>query len=869
MEFNSFRSTSRVAFFIVAWTILSPPLAAQPPSTISIQPGDLDPATAAAPNVPFVDSIDAKIHTQLRDALDASARGVAPSTATSHLPNALRNADEVLVEVRFADTARDAIGTLERHGAIHRHSMGATLHEVWIPLSRLRELAAEPDVVIIRPARLARPLIGSKTSEGVAAGNANYWQTFIPSYDGTGIKIAMIDTYDSSKIGSLQTSKDWPATSKINCYDVKNHATDPPYTPQSCTLSSFGSLGGQHGNATMEIAYDVAPGASFLAYDTITVGDWYNAILDAAHLNASGNSLGTVKANVISASLAAPLDGKGDGTALPGSIAEAAGFAKNHGVLVVNAAGNERENHWGGLFTLSTGGNGFHSWSGSNTIYNPFGDGAGNVYCVSDGAEILIDMYWNNWTTPGSTHDYDLYLYQETTSGNWNLVDSSNNAQNGGTGQTPRESIDYFAAAGATTGCPASSAVYAIAVVRVAGTIANDNLQVFASTTEGEPLYYRVTARSLDFPADSPNVLSIAAIDVAKTTTTPQEPFSSEGPVLATGGGLPTNPNPLTDTNLKPDLASFDNVTTVTYGAGGKDPPLATTFLGTSASTPHVAGMAALFMQRFGIQTSATNLTNAIITPLRAIAGTGSNDLGTVGKDYQYGYGRMKFQKEAALSFLQQPTNTLVNNAITPAVKIGIVDTEGKPVLYTLFNDANLAIGTNPGGGTLSGGGTVPFTQGVATYSALKINKGGTGYTLAATSTPSGLVATSNPFNITTGAATKLVFTIQPSAVVAGHVISPTVQVSVEDANGNVVPTGSFSVTLKKTACTTTIPVGGGPITTVNGVASFTNLTLWTVASGVALQATATALTSVTSGTFNVTANNDVVFRNGFETCTP
>jgi|GEM_PF-6413430 len=682
----------------------------------------------------------------------------------------------------------------------------------------------------------------------------------------------MIDTYDSSKISTLQTSNDWPAATKLSCYDVKNVATDPPYSPQSCTLSSFGSSGGHHGNATMEIAYDVAPGASFLAYDTVTVGDWYNAILDAAHLNESGNSLGTVKANVISASLAAPLDGKGDGTALPGSIAEAAGFAKTHGVLVVNAAGNEQENHWGGLFALSTTGNGFHTWSGSNTIYNPYGDGAGHFYCVPDGDNIYVDLYWNDWTGSNPGLDHTVYLYQDistTGTANWENVAISSTPINVDN-SLPQQSLQYAASGGATGGCPANSAVYAIAVTKNSGVTTNYNLQVFATTDDDIPINFRVAARSLDFPADSPNVMSVAAIDVANTTTTPQEPFSSEGPVLASGGGLPTNPNPLTDTNLKPDVASFDNVTTVTYGAGGKDPPLATAFLGTSASTPHVAGMAALFMERFGVQTSATNLTNAIITPLRTIAGTGSNDLGTVGKDYLYGYGRLKFQKESALSFLQQPSNTLVNSAITPAVKIGIVDTEGKPDIYTLYDSANLAIGTNPGGGTLSGGGTALFAQGVATYSALKINKGGTGYTLAATSTPSGLVATSNPFNITTGAATKLVFAVGPSTVVAGHVISPTVQVSVEDTNGNVVPTGSFSVTLKKTTtCTTAVPVGGGPITTVNGVASFPNLTLWTVATGAVLQATATGLTSVNSSTFNVTANSDVVFRNGFETCTP
>ena len=881
MEFNSFRSAARVALSIFSLTLFSAPLAAQPLSSIPIQPGDLDPASTIAPEVDIVDAIDAKIHAQLRDALGAISRGIAAKDATARLPSALRNADQVLVEVRFVDGATDSIAALERHGATRRHSMGGVLHEAWIPLSRLRELAAEPDVVAIKPARLARPVIGSKTSEGVAAGNANYWQTFVPSYDGTGITIAMIDTYNNATIASLQASKDWPASTKLNCFDVKNAVTDPPYSAISCTGSTFGStnpgvsvLDSEHGNATMEIAYDVAPGANFLAYDTVTVGDWYNAILDAAHLNGSGNSLGTVKANVVSASLAAPLDGKGDGTALPGSIAEAAGFAKAHGVLVVNAAGNEQENHWGGLFALSTSGNGFHTWSGTNTIYNPFGDGAGHVFCIPDGQNIFVDMYWNNWTGANPGLGHSVYLYQNistTNTANWENVAISDFPSTPGItlNSRPEQSLQYAASGGATFGCPANSAVYAIAVTRNSGNTANYNLQVFATTDEDAPIYYRTPARSLDFPADSPNVMSVGAIDVANTTTTPLEPFSSEGPVLAAGGALPTNPNPLTDTNLKPDVASFDNVTTVTYGAGGTDPPPATSFLGTSAATPHVAGMAALFMERFGVQTTSANLTSAIITPLRTIASTGSNDLGTVGKDYLYGYGRLKFQKDAGLSFLQQPTNTLVNSTIVPPVKIGVLDTEGKSDVYTLYESVNLGIGTNPGGGTLNGGGSMLLTQGVATYSALKINAAGTGYTLVATSTPSGLSTTSNAFNIAAGAATKLVFTVQPTTVMSEHIISPTVQVSVEDANGNIVPTGSFAITLKKTTCTTSTPSGGGPITTTNGVATFPNLKLATVATGVALQATATGLTSATSSAFNVTANTDVIFHNGFETCTP
>jgi len=806
------------------------------------------------------DPAEAKIHSQLRDALDSQARG-APSPLTS-LPAALHRDGNVLVEVHLRDDTSDnaALDVFARHGASRRNRLSDTLHEVWIPLERLRELASDDTVASVTPARLVKHLIGSKTSEGVAAGNANLWQNFTPAFDGTGMKIAMIDSYQKSSIASLQTSKDWPPTAKISCFDLKGSApgTNPPFSPVSCTASNFGTDNITHGNATLEIAYDVAPGATFLAYDTETVGDWRNAILDAAHLNSTGVSLGAVKANVISESLAAPLDGKGDGTALPGSIAEAAGFAKAKGVLVVSAAGNERQNHWGGAFKLSTLGSGYHTWSGANVTLNPFGPDTTHVYCYGAGTEIYVHMYWNNWVVPGPTHDYNLYLYQLPTAPPSISIAKSELLQNGGTTQTPQEFIQFTTSGGTTSGCPANTAAYAVAVVRVSST-ATDNLQVFASTNAGGELVYNVPARSLDFPADSANVLSVAAIDVKNLTTNPQEPFSSQGPILAAGGALPTNPNPLTDTALKPDLASFDDTVSVSIPD----------FFGTSAATPHAAGMAALFMQKFGVQTTATNLTNNIVTPLRAIAITGANDLGTVGKDYSYGYGRLKFAQDTGFAFLQQPTNTVANATMTPAVKVGVVDSGGNADPYTLYNDATLTIATNPGGGTLTGGGSLPLTAGVATFSALKIDKAGTGYTLKATSTPVGLTGTSNTFNITAGTATHIAFLVQPSNVAAGDPITPAVQVAIEDASNNVVTTASNSITLRKTTCTTSVPDGGGPIAATNGVASFPNLTLNTVGNGVILQASATGFTSVNSNAFNVTGG-DTVFANGFESgCVP
>jgi hypothetical protein len=80
-----------------------------------------------------------------------------------------------------------------------------------------------------------------------------------------------------------------------------------------------------------------------------------------------------------------------------------------------------------------------------------------------------------------------------------------------------------------------------------------------------------------------------------------------------------------------------------------------------------------------------------------------------------------------------------------------------------------LAIGVNPGSGTLTGGGPVTANHGVANFS-VSIDKAGTGYTLTASS-GSLMVATSNSFNITGGP------TISSIGPTFGHVAS-TVMIS-------------------------------------------------------------------------------------------
>ena len=114
-----------------------------------------------------------------------------------------------------------------------------------------------------------------------------------------------------------------------------------------------------------------------------------------------------------------------------------------------------------------------------------------------------------------------------------------------------------------------------------------------------------------------------------------------------------------------------------------------------------------------------------------------------------------------------------------------------------------IAIGANPGGSVLGGTATGAAVAGVATFSGLSLNKTGTGYTLTA-NTPSALGATSAAFNITPGPATQLAFTVQPVTTVAGTAITPAVQVTARDAQGNTATSfsGAIACTLDRDAST-------------------------------------------------------------------
>jgi hypothetical protein len=215
------------------------------------------------------------------------------------------------------------------------------------------------------------------------------------------------------------------------------------------------------------------------------------------------------------------------------------------------------------------------------------------------------------------------------------------------------------------------------------------------------------------------------------------------------------------------------------------------------------------------------------------------------------------------LLFLQQPTNTVAGQAISPAVTVEILDRFNDVLTNDNTDTVTLVLGSNPSGGTLNGTLTRTVVNGVATFADLSINQAASGYTLAANG--AGLAAvTSGSFAITPAAADHVLFLQQPTNTVAGQTISPAVTVEILDQFNNVLTNDNTD--------TVTLVLGSNPSggtlngtltrTVVNGVATFADLSINQAAIGYTLVANGAGLAAITSNGFaiNPAAADHLVF---------
>jgi alpha-tubulin suppressor-like RCC1 family protein len=120
--------------------------------------------------------------------------------------------------------------------------------------------------------------------------------------------------------------------------------------------------------------------------------------------------------------------------------------------------------------------------------------------------------------------------------------------------------------------------------------------------------------------------------------------------------------------------------------------------------------------------------------------------LGTAALSCNEGGGPAEAGAPTQLAFTAQPTSAEAGAAIAPAIKVEVRDGAGNRVT-TATNTVTLTLVANPGAGTLSGTLSADAASGVATFSDVRVDRPGTGYTLAAAT--AGLAeATSASFNV-------------------------------------------------------------------------------------------------------------------------
>lgn len=190
------------------------------------------------------------------------------------------------------------------------------------------------------------------------------------------------------------------------------------------------------------------------------------------------------------------------------------------------------------------------------------------------------------------------------------------------------------------------------------------------------------------------------------------------------------------------------------------------------------------------------------------------------------------------------PQTAAVGTALTAFV-VKVVDASNNPVSGQTVNwaltNASVASATTTTGsdGTSSYVMTLGHTPGAA--SAVATVSGVTGNaTFSATAT--------------VGAASKLVFSAQPSSAISAAAISPAVKVEIQDQFGNLTAaTDQVTIAIGANPSTGTL-AGTKTVAAVSGVATFSDLSIDKAGTGYTLSATSGSLTAATSAAFNISA---------------
>jgi subtilase family serine protease len=267
---------------------------------------------------------------------------------------------------------------------------------------------------------------------------------------------------------------------------------------------------------------------------------------------------------------------------------------------------------------------------------------------------------------------------------------------------------------------------------------------------------------ALDGPSQTlPKLYGMPAADFHDITsgTSTGSPHYSAGPGydLVTGRGTPVANKIVSDLAGQPAATTSIKVSAPTSSTAGSSFTITltalnsngTTFTGYAGTVHFTSSDTAAVLPTDYTFTSTDKGVHTLTVALKT-AGSQSITATDKANSAIAGSGSVTVNAAAAskLAFGQQPTNVAVGAAINPALTVRVLDAYGNLVSGDNTDKVTISIGSNPGGGVLTGSTTVTVSGGIATFSNLSINKIANGYTLIATS---GVLTrvTSATFNVT------------------------------------------------------------------------------------------------------------------------
>jgi hypothetical protein len=456
-----------------------------------------------------------------------------------------------------------------------------------LPMSSVESIAARSDVTRVGRAPLVRASVGATTSQGYVAHRAK--QVIAGGITGAGVNVGVLsDSASLARIAALKASGDLPASSYV-------------------LPGQDGAPNTDEGAAMMEIVYDMAPGSTPI---------FATAFTDEASFAQNIIDLAAAGCKVIADDVSYSDEGVFQDTL----IADAVNTVVAGGTSYFSSAGNSgsalnnNSQAWEGDFV--DGGPATGILAGTGNVNNFGGQLFDRVAAAPSGVVLL---QWSDpW--PGACNDYDLYI---TNSAGTVLKAASTGTQDCSAGSIPDEEAQYNNPA-------TNDRIY---VVLFSGQPRALHVNGWGSTlsirTNGNTYGHNAAKNTITMAATYYGSAHLGVVPFTGMAN-PVESFSSDGPrkiFYNPDGSAITPGNFLFATNggttlLKPDITAADGVFTMTPGF--------LPFFGTSASSPHAAGIAALVVQARPSYTPAQVKTAMIKSALDNMA---------AGPDINGGYG--------------------------------------------------------------------------------------------------------------------------------------------------------------------------------------------------------------------------------------